>query len=60
MYSAMIALWEQAEFPKQAVELGWMTDEERQMLPERLREESTQPGILNGITYVEAVGTKTQ
>ena len=59
MYSAMIALWEQADFPKQAVELGWITDEERKDLPDRLRHESTQAGIVNGITYVEVVGTKT-
>lgn len=59
MYSAMTALWEQADFPRQAVELGWITDEERKKLPDRLSQESTQPGSLNGTTYVEVVGTKT-
>ena len=60
MYSAMTALWEQADFPKQAVELGWITDENRKKLPERLRQESMQQGTVNGTTYVEVVGTKTQ
>lgn len=59
MYGAMTALWEQADFPKQAVELGWITDEERIGLPYRLKQESIQPGIINGTTYVEVVGTKT-
>ena len=59
MYNAMTALWEQADFPEQAVELGWITDEERKELPDRLRQESTQPGTVNGTTYVEVVGTKT-
>lgn len=60
MYSAMTALWEQADFPKQAVGLGWITDEHRKKLPERLRQESMQQGTVNGTTYVEVVGTKTQ
>jgi len=58
MYGAMTALWEQADFPKQAVELGWITDEERKELPDRLSQESTQPGIFNGTTFVEVVGAK--
>ena len=60
MYGAMTALWEQADFPKQAVELGWITDEERIGLPDRLKQESIQPGIINGTTYVEVAGTKIQ
>lgn len=59
MYRAMTALWEQADFPKQAVELGWITDEERKELPDRLSQESTQPGSFNATTYVEVVGIKT-
>jgi len=58
MYGAMTALWEQADFPKQAVELGWITDEKRKELPDRLSQESTQPGIFNGTTFVEVVGAK--
>jgi ubiquinone/menaquinone biosynthesis C-methylase UbiE len=59
MYSAMTALWEQADFPKQAVELGWITDKERKELPNRLSQESKQPGVFNGTTFVEVIGTKT-
>lgn len=59
IYGTMTALWEQADFPKQAVELGWITEEERKELPNRLSQESKQPGIFNGTTFVEVVGTKT-
>jgi ubiquinone/menaquinone biosynthesis C-methylase UbiE len=58
-YGEVTALWEQADFPRQAVALGWITDEERIGLPDRLKQESVQPGIINGTTYVEIVGKKT-
>ena len=58
MYGAMTALWEQADFPKQAVDLGWITDNERKELPGRLGKESMQAGVLNGTTFVEVVGKK--
>lgn len=58
MYKAMTALWEQAEFPAQAVELGWITEEKRSSFPGRLNRESQQPGSFNGTTYVEVVAHK--
>lgn len=60
MYAAMTALWEQADFPKQAVDLGWITDNERKKLTGRLGKESTQAGVFNDTTFVEVIGKKPQ
>lgn len=55
MYDSMISLWEQAEFPTQALELGWISEGQSASLPERLRKEAKLPGTINGICYVEVV-----
>jgi hypothetical protein len=58
MYKAMTHLWEQAEFPAQAVELGWISESERESMCSRLERESSDPASFNGTTYVEVVARK--
>ncbi len=60
MYKAMTNLWEQAEFPAQAVELGWLSESERESMPSRLELEASDPASFNGTTYVEVVARKPQ
>lgn len=58
MYKAMAGLWNQADFPTQALELGWITKEEKDSLPGHLELESRQPGSFSATTFVEAVAFK--
>ena len=58
MYKAMTLLWEQADFPKQAVELDWISEDDRSAMSERLADESSKPEYFNATTYVEVVGFK--
>ena len=58
LYNAMCALWEQADFPIQAVDLGWISQEENKAMPERLKQEALLPHTINGVCYVEVVAVK--
>ena len=58
MYKAMAKLWDQADFPAQAEELGWISGTERQSMAARLEEEAADPTSFSGTTYVEVVARK--
>lgn len=59
MYQSMVSLWQQAEFPAQAVELGWITQDQRDAIPAQLTTEASQSHTLNSTCYVEVVATLT-
>jgi SAM-dependent methyltransferase len=56
MYRAMTGLWEQADFVKEAIQLGWLTEEERASVTRQLELEAKEPGGISGTTYVEVIG----
>ena len=58
MHSAMAELWEQADFPAQAEELGWISAADRGTMSDRLEKEGADPASFSGTTYVEVVARK--
>ena len=58
MYGAMAELWDQADFPAQAEELGWISAAERKAMADRLEKEGADPASFSGTTYVEVVARK--
>lgn len=57
-YDNYIALWNESEFPKQAVELGWIPESELKDLPERLRLEKADMTVIHGLAVIETVARK--
>lgn len=55
MYGAMAALWQQAGFVGDAVEAGWLTDDERAQVLSRLDVEAGDMRVLSSTTYVEVL-----
>ncbi|AXQ99543.1 methyltransferase domain-containing protein [Pseudoalteromonas piscicida] len=55
-YKSMLSLWNKANFTTQAVDLKWITVEQRDEIAKQLKQESRRPDVLAAINYVEVVG----
>lgn len=56
-YAGMGGLWAQAGFVDDAIEAGWLTEDERTAVQDRLKEEAADMSVLSSTAYVEVMGT---